>query len=63
MAERIAATGHPDARHSGDLEHTARLLINHLAGADEPGAVVVIFSAGDAPKVGESLLAALHEVR
>lgn len=63
MAERIAATGHPDARRSGDLEHTARLLIDHLAGADGPGAVVVIFSAGDAPKVGELLLAALHEVR
>ncbi|MCC7209065.1 MAG: UDP-N-acetylmuramate--L-alanine ligase [Anaerolineae bacterium] len=63
MAGRIAASGHPDARHSGGLEHTARLLVDHLAGARGPGAVVVIFSAGDAPQVGEMLLAALHKVR
>jgi UDP-N-acetylmuramate--alanine ligase len=63
MADRIAATGHPDARHSGDLEHTAHLLISELRSIDEPGAVVVIFSAGDAPKVGDMLLSALYTAR
>jgi UDP-N-acetylmuramate-alanine ligase len=63
MASLIAGTGHPDVRHSGNLENTARLLIGEIDRDAEPGAVVVIFSAGDAPKVGEMLLAALQTAR
>lgn len=63
LARLIAGTGHPDARHSGDLERTARLLISEIDPAARPGAVVVIFSAGDAPKVGELLLASLRNIR
>ncbi len=57
MAERIAQRGHPDARYSGDLEATARL----LAAEVRPGDAVLILSAGDAPRVGHSLLQALQQ--
>ena len=56
MAAAIRATGHPDARPSGDLAHTARLLSDAL----QPGAVLIIFSAGDAPQIGEALLRGVH---
>jgi UDP-N-acetylmuramate--alanine ligase len=53
IARLITATGHPDARHSGNLDSTAALLCREA----RPGDVVIIFSAGDAPRVGEILLA------
>jgi UDP-N-acetylmuramate--alanine ligase len=52
MAERIAAAGHPDARCSGALDATADM----LASSVRPGDVVVILSAGDAPRIGPRLL-------
>jgi UDP-N-acetylmuramate--alanine ligase len=55
LARMIGAAGHPDARHSGDLDSTAALLRREV----RPGDVVIIFSAGDAPKIGEMLLASL----
>jgi len=54
MAARIAATGHPDARYSGDLSATADML-RHEA---RSGQVVILFSAGDAPKIATMLLKA-----
>ena len=57
MATRIAETGHPDARYSGDLEATARLLAEEVRAGD----AVLILSAGDAPRVGTLLLDALHQ--
>lgn len=52
MAARIRAVGHPDARFSGNLETTAALLRREA----QPGDVVIIFSAGDAPQIGEMFL-------
>ncbi len=52
IAEMARATGHPDARHSGDLSATADILRRET----QPGAIVIIFSAGDAPKIGEIML-------
>ncbi len=49
----VRGTHHPDVRYSGDLAATALLLRRELT----VGAVVIIFSAGDAPKIGEMLLA------
>lgn len=45
---------HPDAAYSGDLESTAERLLKKVKGRS----VVIIFSAGDAPKIGQILLAA-----
>jgi UDP-N-acetylmuramate--alanine ligase len=45
---------HPDAVHSGDLEATAERLIKKVRGRS----LVIVFSAGDAPKVGQMLLSA-----
>jgi UDP-N-acetylmuramate--alanine ligase len=56
LAAMTRTAGHPDARHSGDLDATAALLKREV----RPGDVVIIFSAGDAPKVGELLLAYLE---
>lgn len=50
MAARI-----PHARHTGSLEETARVLIEQV----RPGDVIVLLSAGDAPHIGELVLAAL----
>lgn len=44
--------GHPDARHTGDLTATAAV----LRAETKPSDVVIIFSAGDGPKIGEMLL-------
>lgn len=55
LARLAAEAGHPDARHSGDIPATAALLIREV----EPGDAVIIFSAGDAPKIGEFLLTSL----
>lgn len=56
MAERIRATGHPDARHTGSLDATAAWLAAHV----QPGDVVLLLSAGDAPRIGTALLEELH---
>jgi UDP-N-acetylmuramate--alanine ligase len=45
---------HPDAVHSGDLEETAERLIKKVKGRS----LVIVFSAGDAPKIGQMLLEA-----
>lgn len=51
------AADHPDARYSGNLEATADLLRREVRSGD----VVIIFSAGDAPGIGEMLLKNLGE--
>src|SRR5690606_22008667 len=55
MAQRIAAQGHADARYTGDFEATAAALLDSV----QPGDWVLILSAGDAPVIGERLLACL----
>jgi UDP-N-acetylmuramate--alanine ligase len=47
-------SGHADVRASGDLIATARILSTET----QPGDVVIIFSAGDAPTIGTQLLSA-----
>ncbi len=54
LARMATAAGHPDARASGNLDSTADVLRREV----RPGDVVIIFSAGDAPKIGEALLRA-----
>ncbi len=54
MADLISDTGHVDARYTGTLETTADVLIK----AVQPGDVVLLLSAGDAPLIGELLLRA-----
>jgi UDP-N-acetylmuramate--alanine ligase len=54
MARKIRGVG--DARYTGDLDATARILIDEV----QPGDRVVILSAGDAPRIGEMLLAGLQ---
>ena len=44
-----------DVRYTGSLEATAQVLIDEV----QPGDRVVILSAGDAPRIGELLLAGL----
>jgi UDP-N-acetylmuramate--alanine ligase len=53
LAGMIAAHGVWDARYSGDLEGTVLLLKQEA----KAGNVVIILSAGDAPRIGELLLA------
>lgn len=55
MAARIAAQGHADARYSGDFAATVAALEQGV----RPGDWVIILSAGDAPTIGERLLARL----
>jgi len=55
MAARIAAQGHADARYSGDFDATVAALLDGV----RPGDWVLILSAGDAPAIGERLLARL----
>jgi UDP-N-acetylmuramate--alanine ligase len=57
LARLAASAGHGDPRYSGDLDSTAAI----LAGEVSPGDVVIIFSAGDAPKIGEMLLDSLSK--
>lgn len=45
-------SGHKDVRHTGSLEATAAILQNETKSGD----VVIIFSAGDAPRIGDMLL-------
>ena len=55
LAARIAAQGHTDARYTGSFDAT----VDALAGGAQPGDWVLILSAGDAPAIGERLLARL----
>ncbi|MEP7289128.1 MAG: UDP-N-acetylmuramate--L-alanine ligase [Chloroflexota bacterium] len=52
LAQIATLAGHSDVRYSGDLSATAAILQREV----HPGDVVIIFSAGDAPQVGASLL-------
>lgn len=56
MVGRIAGAGHPDVRYTGALQATA----DELAACVQPGDLVVVLSAGDAPLVGQRLLAMLR---
>lgn len=47
------AIQHPDAVHSGDIQQTIAMLKERV----QPPSVIVIMSAGDAPKIGEAYLA------
>ncbi|NJL95404.1 MAG: UDP-N-acetylmuramate--L-alanine ligase [Anaerolineae bacterium] len=51
------AMKHADARYSGDLFETAQLLATEV----QPGDVVVLLSAGDAPRIGQALLDVLNK--
>lgn len=53
MAARIWSQG-TAARHSGDLAATAALLCDEV----QPGSVIILFSAGDAPRIGAAFLRA-----
>jgi UDP-N-acetylmuramate--alanine ligase len=47
----------PDVRYTGTLEATAQVLVDEV----QPGDVVVLLSAGDAPRIGTLLLEQLRE--
>lgn len=55
LVKLIRSADHSDANYSGDLQTTAE----HLQREVRSGDVVIILSAGDAPKIGELLLTAL----
>ena len=57
MVGMIQSSGHPDARYSGDLLDTAQILANEV----KPGDVVVLLTAGDAPRIGQALLDVLKK--
>lgn len=57
MAARIAGQGHGGARFTGSFEATLAALLDGV----RPGDWVLILSAGDAPAIGERLLAALAD--
>lgn len=57
IAQRIARAEPRDVRYTGALDATARA----LAARVQPGDIVVLLSAGDAPQVGTLLLNALRE--
>lgn len=48
---------HPDARYSGDLFETAQILATEVKAGD----IVVLLSAGDAPRIGHALLDVLRK--
>jgi UDP-N-acetylmuramate--alanine ligase len=52
LAQMTQRAGHGDVRYSGGIEATA----DSLSSLVRRGDVVIIFSAGDAPRVGEILL-------
>lgn len=52
LVKMIQAAGQPNARYAGSLEQTAEVLGNEV----QRGDCVLIFSAGDAPKIGMMLL-------
>ncbi len=58
-AKDLAAmmSDHPDARYSGDLFETAQLLATEV----KTGDIVVLLSAGDAPRIGHALLDVLRK--
>jgi UDP-N-acetylmuramate--alanine ligase len=51
-AQVAAAIKHPDVTHTPSLDDAARHLVGHVTGP----AVIIIMSAGDAPKIGEAFL-------
>ncbi|MBN1681109.1 MAG: UDP-N-acetylmuramate--L-alanine ligase, partial [Anaerolineae bacterium] len=58
-AERAATgavTAGADVRYTGTHEQTARVLIDNV----RPGDVVIVLSAGDAPSIGQQVLAGLN---
>jgi len=57
IAQRMHRAGHPDARHTGDLNSTAQVLATEVQEND----VVIIMSAGDAPQIGRALLSVLEK--
>lgn len=57
LAAMITETGHPDARYSGDLFETAQILATEV----QPGDIVVLLTAGDAPRIGQALLDVLNK--
>ncbi len=57
LADMITETGHPDARYSGDIFETAQILSTEVKAGD----VVVLLTAGDAPRIGHALLAVLSK--
>jgi UDP-N-acetylmuramate-alanine ligase len=57
MVEMIRATGHPDALYGGSLDATAQMLIERV----QPGDLVLLLSAGDAPRIGTQVLEALRK--
>ncbi len=52
IATWACESGHKDVRHSGRIDTTAAILQRETKSGD----VVIIFSAGDAPEIGEMLL-------
>ncbi len=56
IAQKIRAVRPGDVRYTGSLDATAQVLID----AVQPGDRVVLLSAGDAPRIGEILLARLR---
>lgn len=64
LAHLTTVSGHASAHfkgatYSGNLESTAALLYKEV----RPGDVVIIFSAGDGPKIGEWLLKSIREAK
>jgi UDP-N-acetylmuramate--alanine ligase len=55
MVRKMKSAGQGDVRYTGSLDATAQA----LTGAVRPGDVVVLLSAGDAPRIGEKLLGEL----
>ena len=56
IAARIRSAGHPDVRYTGALDATAAALVE----AVRPGDRVVLLSAGDLPRTGDTILAGLR---
>jgi UDP-N-acetylmuramate--alanine ligase len=56
MAKLIQESG-PQTRYSGDLNMTAQILADEVQAGD----VVVVMSAGDAPRINQMLLAVLQK--
>ncbi|GAB4569212.1 MAG: UDP-N-acetylmuramate--L-alanine ligase [Anaerolineae bacterium] len=56
VPELVARAAHPDIRHTPTFDDTLAALISGL----QPGDVVLILSAGDAPQIGVRLLDALN---
>lgn len=57
LADMITDTGHSDARYAGDIFETAQILATEVKSGD----VVVLLTAGDAPRIGHALLDVLNK--